>query len=77
MMDKTAPMKKEAIVSLIGAEPKTTFAVCSELIGQAAANWDDWEKFMALNETYVYLQALIRDGSINETLLDDILYYFL
>ncbi len=70
-------MKKEAIVSLIGAEPKTTFAVCSELIGQAAANWDDWEKFMALNETYVYLQALIRDGSINETLLDDILYYFL
>lgn len=41
----------------------------------AAANWDDWEKFMALNETYVYLQALKRDGAIKEIQTDGVLYY--
>jgi len=68
-------LKKEALRKVLKAEPKTTFGVCSEMIGAASANWDDWEKFMALNETYVYLQALKRDGAIQETMQNGILYY--
>ncbi|MEN6508263.1 MAG: MBL fold metallo-hydrolase [Smithella sp.] len=68
-------LKKEALRQILKAEPKTTFAVCSEMIGAASANWDDWEKFMALNETYVYLQALKRDGAIQETMQNGILCY--
>ncbi|MBP1711551.1 MAG: zn-dependent hydrolase, including glyoxylase [Deltaproteobacteria bacterium] len=68
-------LKKEALRQILKSEPKTTFTVCSELIGAAAANWDDWEKFMALNETYVYLQALKRDGAIQETMMNGVLCY--
>ena len=68
-------LKKEALRQILKAEPKTTFGVCSEMIGAASANWDDWEKFMALNETYVYLQALKCDGAIQETMQNGILCY--
>ncbi|PKN04310.1 MAG: hypothetical protein CVU74_07515, partial [Deltaproteobacteria bacterium HGW-Deltaproteobacteria-9] len=68
-------LKKEALRQVLKAEPKTTFGVCSEMIGAASANWDDWEKFMALNETYVYLQALKRDGAIQETMQNEVLCY--
>ncbi|MFO7568987.1 MAG: MBL fold metallo-hydrolase [Smithellaceae bacterium] len=68
-------LKKEALLKTLSAEPKTTFTLCAELIGRAAANWDDWEKFMALNETYVYLQALRRDGVIQEILRDQVVFY--
>lgn len=68
-------VKKEALIQIIGSEPKTTFTICADLIGAVAANWDEWEKFMALNETYVYLQELRREGAIKETMADDVLYY--
>lgn len=68
-------LKKQAILKNIGRLPKTTFSICGEMIGRAAANWDDWEKFMALNETYVYLQELNRDGVIRETMDKNILFY--
>lgn len=68
-------LKKEALRQVLKAEPKTTFGVCSEMIGMAAANWDDWEKFMALNETYVYLQQLKHDGAIQETMINGVLCY--
>ena len=68
-------LKKETLLKMLGGEPKTTFAVCAELIGEAAANWDDWEKFMALNETYVYLQALKSQGVLRETMHENILSY--
>ena len=67
--------KKELLLKSLDAQPKTTFAICMDLIGALSANWDDWEKFMALNETYVYLQALKRDGVIKEVLDNGILYY--
>ncbi len=57
-------LKKQVLLEILNAQPKTTYNICSEMIGAAAANWDDWEKFMALNETYVYLQELKRDGAI-------------
>lgn len=68
-------LKKQALLDIVGAEPKTTYAICGELIGAQAANWDDWEKFMALNETYVYLQELRRDVAISETMKDHMLFY--
>jgi len=68
-------LKKEVLQKSIGSEPRTTFAICMDLIGPVAANWDDWEKFMALNDTYVYLQVLKRDGVVRETMDDGIIYY--
>ncbi len=68
-------LKKEALLKTISAEPKTTFTICGEVIGAVADNWDDWEKFMALNETYVYLQELKREGAIKEIIDHDVLYY--
>jgi glyoxylase-like metal-dependent hydrolase (beta-lactamase superfamily II) len=68
-------LKKEVLLKNLSAEPKTTFVICGEVIGAAAANWDDWEKFMALNETYVYLQELKRDAAIQETMENGVLYY--
>jgi len=68
-------LKKQALLTIINTEPKTTFAICGEMIGAASAHWDDWEKFMALNETYVYLQELKRDGVIKEIRKNDTLLY--
>ena len=68
-------MKKQALLKSVDATPKTTYAVCGEMLGAAAAKWDEWEKFMALNETYVYLQELKRDGAIQENMVDGVLFY--
>jgi len=68
-------LKKQALLDIVGTEPKTTYSICGEMIGATAANRDDWEKFMALNETYVYLQELKRDGVIRETMNDHMLFY--
>lgn len=68
-------LKREMLLKSLSPEPKTTYTICGEIIGAAAANWDDWEKFMALNETYVYLQELKRDGAIEENTRDGVLFY--
>ena len=68
-------LKKEVLLKSIGCEPRTTFAICMDLIGPVAAGWDDWEKFMALNDTYVYLQELKRDGAVTEISESGILCY--
>ncbi len=68
-------LKKQLLLKNMGVQPKTTYTICGEMIGAAAANWDDWEKFMALNETYVYLQELKRDGVIKETIIGNVLFY--
>lgn len=68
-------LKKEALLKSLSAEPRTTYGICAEMIGEAAANWDNWEKFMALNETYVYLQELKHNGIIRESMINDVLFY--
>lgn len=65
-------LKKDMLLKKIGARPQTTFGICEETIGMVA---DDWEKFMALNETYVYLQQLKREGAIQESILDKRVVY--
>lgn len=67
--------KKHVLLKSLSTLPKTTCAICSEIIGTAGADWDDWEKFMAFNETYVYLQELKRDGAIKETIMDNVVVY--
>jgi glyoxylase-like metal-dependent hydrolase (beta-lactamase superfamily II) len=68
-------LKKQALLKNIGVRPKTTYAICREITGAAAENWDDWERFMALNETYVYLQELKRDAAIEENIIGDVIFY--
>lgn len=68
-------LKKELLLKSLDAGSRTTFAVCANFIGAAAADWDDWEKFMALNEIYVYLQELKRDGAVTETMVNGVLRY--
>jgi glyoxylase-like metal-dependent hydrolase (beta-lactamase superfamily II) len=68
-------LKEQVLLKILSREPRTTYNICGEMIGAAAANWDEWEKFMALNDTYVYLQKLKHDGAIKETMSNDILFY--
>ncbi len=65
-------LKKDMLLKRIGARPQTTFGICEETIGAVA---DDWEKFMVLNETYVYLQQLKREGVIWEGILGKTVVY--
>ncbi len=68
-------LRKQVILQSLNAQPKTTYSISAEVSGAGASRWDDWEKFMALNETYVYLQELEREGAIIEELNDKILGY--
>ena len=68
-------LRKQAVLQSINTQPKTTYAICAEISGAAASRWDDWEKFMALNETYVYLQELKREDVIKETMEGNVLVY--
>ena len=60
---------------MIDEGPKTAFGITGEILGAAGTASDDWEKFMALNETYVYLKELQREGAVRETATGGIVYY--
>jgi len=68
-------LRKQAVLQSLNTQPKTTYAICAEISKAAASRWDDWEKFMALNETFVYLQYLKREGVIKETIEGNVLVY--
>ena len=68
-------LRKQVILQSLNAKPKTTYAISSQISGSVSSRWDDWEKFMALNETYVYLQELKREGVIKETMEGSVLVY--
>ncbi len=68
-------LRKQIVLRSLNAQPKTTYAVSAQVSGAASARWDDWEKFMALNETYVYLQELKREGAIKEEIDGEVLVY--
>ena len=67
--------KKELLLQMIDEGPKTAFGITGEILGAAGTASDDWEKFMALNETYVYLKELQREGAVRETATGGIVYY--
>jgi glyoxylase-like metal-dependent hydrolase (beta-lactamase superfamily II) len=68
-------LRKQVVLQSLNGQPKTTYAISAEISGVAAARWDDWEKFMALNETYVYLQELKREDVIKEMMEGNVLVY--
>ncbi len=68
-------LRKQAVLQSLNEQPKTTYTVSADISKAASARWDNWEKLMALNETYVYLQELKREGAISEIMEGDILMY--
>jgi glyoxylase-like metal-dependent hydrolase (beta-lactamase superfamily II) len=68
-------LRKQVVFQCLNTRPKTTYAISAEIIGAVASRCDDWEKFMALNETYVYLQELKREGVIKETTEGNVVAY--
>jgi glyoxylase-like metal-dependent hydrolase (beta-lactamase superfamily II) len=68
-------LRKQAILQSLNTQPKTTYTVSAEISKAASSRWDNWEKLMALNETYVYLQELKREDVIKETTEGNVLVY--
>jgi len=68
-------LRKQAVLNSLNAQHKTTYSVSVEISKSAASRLDNWEKLMALNETYVYLQELKREGAIQETIDGNVLVY--
>ena len=64
-------------MEILNAQSKTTYAVCSGISKAAASRLDNWEKLMAFNETYIYLQELKREGIIKEGMNDKIFSLYL
>jgi glyoxylase-like metal-dependent hydrolase (beta-lactamase superfamily II) len=68
-------LRKEAVLQCLHDQPKTTYEISAGISKAAASRWDDWEKLMALNETYVYMQELKRENAIIETTEGNVLAY--
>ena len=64
--------RKQLIFGFVNGIPKTTYALAHEIFGN---NMPDFEKFMALNETHVYLKELKFEGAIKEEMESNILVY--
>ncbi|MGA2526517.1 MAG: MBL fold metallo-hydrolase [Smithellaceae bacterium] len=64
--------RKQLIFGFVNEIPKTTYALANEIFGNSMP---DFEKFMALNETYVYLKELKSEGSIKERMDGSVLVY--
>ncbi len=55
--------RKQLIFGFLNGIPKTIYTLANEIFGN---NMPDFEKFMALNETHVYLKELKFEGAIKE-----------
>jgi glyoxylase-like metal-dependent hydrolase (beta-lactamase superfamily II) len=64
--------RKQLIFDFVNEIPKTTYVLANEIFGN---NMPDFEKFMALNETHVYLQELKFEGAIKEEMNGKVLIY--
>jgi glyoxylase-like metal-dependent hydrolase (beta-lactamase superfamily II) len=64
--------RKQLIFGFVNEIPKTTYALAHETFG---SDMPDFEKFMALNETHVYLQELKFEGGIKEKMNGGVLVY--
>lgn len=60
------------IFNCLGARPKTTFQVSQDIFG---TDLPDFDKFLALSETYVHLLELKLNGIIEEEQAGDVLVY--
>jgi glyoxylase-like metal-dependent hydrolase (beta-lactamase superfamily II) len=64
--------RKQLIFGFVNEIPKTTFTLAHEIFG---SDMHDFEKFMVLNETHVYLKELTFEGAIKEKMNDKVLVY--
>ncbi|PKN51682.1 MAG: hypothetical protein CVU55_10605 [Deltaproteobacteria bacterium HGW-Deltaproteobacteria-13] len=64
--------RKRVIFELVGKEPKTAYAIADETSRSVT---DDFDKFMALNETMAYLKELKAEGVICENTAGKVLVY--
>jgi glyoxylase-like metal-dependent hydrolase (beta-lactamase superfamily II) len=66
--------RTELIIQSLNAQPKTTLQVSSDIFG---ADLPDFDKFLALNETYVHLLELKHQGIITEEEAGNVFVYAL
>jgi glyoxylase-like metal-dependent hydrolase (beta-lactamase superfamily II) len=64
--------RKKMVFDHLSAEPKTTYAVSHEIFGSELS---DFDKFLALNETLIYLKELKAEGDIKEDMAGNVLVY--
>ena len=64
--------RKKMIFDHLNTEPKTTYAISHEIFGSTLS---DFDKFLALNETLIYLKELKAEGAIKEDMAGNVLVY--
>lgn len=64
--------RKNVVLGHVNIQPKTTYDICHEII---SATLSDFDKFLALNETLIYLKELKTEGTINESISNNVLVY--
>jgi len=64
--------RKKMVFDHLNVEPKTTYAISDEMFGSTLS---DFDKFLALHETFIYLKELKAEGAIKENMTDSVLVY--
>lgn len=64
--------RKLAVLDHVSTQPKTSFDISQEMVNPSLS---DFDKFLALNETLIYLKELKAEGTIREISADNILSY--
>lgn len=64
--------RKKMVFDHLSAEPKTTYTVSHEMFGSTLS---DFDKFLAVNETLIYLKELQFEGAIKEDNAGNALVY--
>jgi glyoxylase-like metal-dependent hydrolase (beta-lactamase superfamily II) len=64
--------RKLMVLNHVSTQPKTTYDISHEMI---SSKLSDFDKFLALNETLIYLKELKAENAIKENLADNILLY--
>lgn len=64
--------RKLAVLDHVSTQTKTSFDISQEMVNPSLS---DFDKFLALNETLIYLKELKAEGTIKEILANNILCY--
>jgi glyoxylase-like metal-dependent hydrolase (beta-lactamase superfamily II) len=64
--------RKNNVFNHVDSKPKTTYDISHGMISSSIS---DFDKFLILNETLIYLKELKADGVINEDTADNVLIY--
>lgn len=64
--------RKNNVLNRVDSKPKTTHDISHEMI---ISTTSDFDKFLILNETLIYLKELKTEGAISENIADDVFVY--